>query len=102
MESAAVTLQEVIDGETRRGALRPDEVHLDGVDTRRGLLHHEWAFVRRVGESREQLAVIMIVEFSPAIIHVIGDVKLVCKVQELYKQDLELSRYLEDESYSSP
>jgi hypothetical protein len=97
-----VTLQEVIDGESRRGTLRGDEIHLDGVDTRRGLMHHEWAFVRRVGESREHLAVIMIVEFSPPIVHVLGDIKLVCKVGELYKQDLELSRYLEDESYSSP
>ena len=52
--------------------------------------------------SIEHPAVVMAVEFSPAIVHVLGDVRLMCKVSDLRAQDLELSRWLEDGSCSSP
>ena len=97
-----MTLQDVIDAETKRGTLKPGEVHLEDVNTRRGLMYHEWCFVRRVGHSREYAAVAMIAKFSPLVIHVLGDIRLICKTAELCRQDLEFSRWLEDESYSSP
>lgn len=91
-----MTLQDVIDAETRRNKLTPSEIYLDGVDLAHGLMHHEWCFVRRVGMVTEKLtAVVMLCEFSPNTIHVI-DLKLLCRFDRLHEQDLEFVDWIGD------
>lgn len=94
-----MTLQDVIDAEIKRNTLKPDEIHLAGVNTKNGIMHHEFATVRPVGmtdPNSEIAAVVMLVEFSPRIIHVMGDRKLICLLGELFAQDLEFVDWIDD------
>ena len=92
-----MTLQEIINTEIQKGKLKHAEIYLPEVDLKCGLMHHEWCYVRRVGMPFDPfVAVVMITEFSVATIHVI-DLKLICRLDELYKQDLEFDHWVEDQ-----
>jgi hypothetical protein len=92
-----VTLQDVIDAEIKRGKLQADHVHLDGVDPRNDILHHEWCFVRCVNTTEPQLSVIMIVELSKPVIHVLPS-KLMCRWDDQAREEhgIQWIEYLKD------
>lgn len=94
-----MTIQDVIDAEILKGDLKKEEIHFgDKVDTKHGVMHHEFCMVRPTGTSSpgfEMPAVVIIASFSPTLIHVMGNRKLFCLRDELYLQDLEFVRWVD-------
>lgn len=91
-----MTLNDVIDAEVGRGMLRTTEVYLTGVKAHQGIFHSEWCWIRRLGFRDEMPAVVMWIDESPKVIHVMGTAKLLCKLTDLGQHHLEFACWLED------